>query len=225
MKKGEKTADKKFFYDMLSKSEENLDPSYRKGEKEETWVHGIKTDFNMHQIAYDNIDELEEEYMDLFEDEGLVTDVRKGENFVYVFGVSQDQRYGKAVMLIMNEDEESIIVIPASHAINDPDVTPPELPERIKHIFGDLDLKKTIFSHSQKRSMLVFPFPLPHDQVVDRISQKMNELGYTREELKEKEKKRAGTLMYFTRGEKECFFEVTPIDNSNVNIFTAEYPK
>ena len=227
IRKGEQKAEETNLFEMLSQFEKDA-PSHQqssRSEKEDMWVYGIKTDFQIHQIIERDINKAAKKFAEQFNKEGLITDMRKGPNLCYVFGVSPDHKSGKGVTLIKDRNNnESIIVIPSSHAVQNEEISPPALPERIRRIFHDINIKKTIYSHSPQRTMLVFSFPLSYGAAVTRISQEVHELGYKQQDFKGTPRKNS-TLMYFTKNERECFFEVTRINRSTVNIFTAEYPR
>ncbi|MBN1521061.1 MAG: hypothetical protein JW928_00900 [Candidatus Aureabacteria bacterium] len=194
------------------------------GENEETWVYGIKTKFDVQERVNTDIVEAAGKFKKDFEDEGFLSEIMNGDYFYYVFGVSTDKKSGKSVTLIKNEDDDSLTVISSTHFLDESDHVPPELPRRIKEIFGYVDLKTAIYSRTPESTMLVFPYNISRTKALDLITRKMKEMGYVQD--------RPGSgayiksnLMYFIRGSRECFFEVNPIDSSSVNILTVEYPR
>ena len=193
------------------------------GQKEDTWVYGIKTDFDAQEIKSTNIDKAAMRFYKQFEKEGLVTDMQKGKGTRYVFGVDEDQRYGKAVMLIKN-GKNSILVIPSTHILKDDASKKPPLPSIIQDIFDDIDFNKTTYSYSPDRKMLSFTYNDAFGRTVHRIRQTMEQEGYMPQELKDHTSNN-GILIYFTKGNMESFFQVTPVNKHSLQILYAEYPR
>ena len=193
-------------------------------EKEETWVYGIKTEFDVQENEVTDMDKAADKFLQDFKKEGLIADMTKGDHFCYIFGVSRDKSLGKSVTLFKNEEDDSVTIIPSSHFLDESKSHPPELPQRIKDIFGYVDLKTAIYSRTSKRTMLIFPYSSSSGKAIDLISRKMEEMGYVEEKPGENIPIKSN-LMYFTREERECFFEVNSIDSSRVSILTAEYPR
>ncbi|MCK5707027.1 MAG: hypothetical protein KAI43_05185 [Candidatus Aureabacteria bacterium] len=227
MNDGQKTADEQNLQNMISRAEEStafLRENDNLQDKEEMWVYGTKTNFDMFELEHNNMEKASEDFLIMLEKEGLVADIRKSRNMCYVFGVSQDHQYGKAILLIRKKDSNSIIAIPSSHSLNDPSLSPPIVPIRIKYIFGEIDINKSFYSHSSQRTMMTFTFNKPFEETLELIDQKMYEQGFLKQE-RENSINKNSALVYFLNAKRECFFEITPNDLFSVNIVTAEYPR
>lgn len=191
------------------------------GGDDDVWVNGIKTRFSIITIPHGDLEKAANDFAEQFNREGLIAEIKKDENSYYVFGADQLKTSGKGVTLV-KKDDGTIMAIPSSHILNIPETDFPEIPETVKNIFGSLDFRKVTYSRNNRGTMMVFICDAPLEETKALIRQKMQESGYAPQSGKTAPDKDLN-LFYFSKGNRECFFELTPVDDSRVRVFTADY--
>jgi hypothetical protein len=222
MKHGSKSGTNQRLEKMLSSAVKTpQDPQNPAGEDDDVWVNGIKTKFSIITIPHGDLEKAADDFAAQFNSEGLIADIKKNEDSYYVSGVNQQKTSGKGVTLVKKEDG-TIMAIPSSHELNIPETEFPEIPETVRNVFGSLDFRKVTYSRNSRGTMMIFICDTPLEQTKALIMQKMQESGYAPQSGKATPDKNMN-LFYFAKENRECFFELTPVDDSRVRVFTADY--